>query len=176
MATEVHVLECDVSEPGSLDTIEAVAAEFPGGLVLVVPAATTAREMKLALKAGAAGLVREPDVPGVLDATVEAVGGGQMAVPVELARQNEKPVLSRRQKQVLGLVVMGLRNSEIALQLHLSEHTVKCHLYSAFRKLGVNSREAAVSLILDPDEGLGTGILKITETSSRRGPTAQRPA
>ena len=72
-------------------------------------------------------------------------------------------MLSAREKQILGLVVMGLMNSEIAARLFLAESTVKSHLSSAFRKLGVRSRTEASELILDPERGLGTGILAISE-------------
>jgi DNA-binding CsgD family transcriptional regulator len=103
-----------------------------------------------------------------------AVAGGQLSIPIELVREVEKPVLSRRQKQVIGLVVLGLSNGEIAAKLHLSEHTVKCHLYASFRKLGVNSRDQAVALILDPDAGLGPGILAISQDEF--GPAAKAAA
>jgi DNA-binding NarL/FixJ family response regulator len=171
-AAHVYVAPYDLSEKGSVTAIEALAKRLSGPLVLVVGASAKAREMKAALRAGAAGLVREPDVATSLAGTVRAVGGGQLAVPLELGRQIEKPILSRRQKQVLGLVVLGLSNGEIAAKLHLSEHTVKCHLYASFRKLGVNSRGEAVSLILDPDEGFGTGILTISQSS----PSGPKPA
>jgi DNA-binding NarL/FixJ family response regulator len=161
----VYVTPCDLSEKGSMSTIEALAKRLSGPLVLVIEAGAGTREMKAALRAGAAGLVRESDVAASLAGTVRAVSGGQLAVPLELGRQIERPILSRRQKQVLGLVVLGLSNGEIAAKLHLSEHTVKCHLYASFRKLGVNSRGEAVSLILDPDEGFGTGILTISENA-----------
>jgi DNA-binding NarL/FixJ family response regulator len=70
-------------------------------------------------------------------------------------------VLSSREKQVLGLVVMGYMNSQIAAQLFLAESTVKSHLSSAFDKLGVRSRHEAVARILDPQGGLGVGILTV---------------
>jgi DNA-binding NarL/FixJ family response regulator len=158
----VYIAPCDLSRPQSIEAIGALAERLPGPLVLLVEAAAQTREMRAAMRAGAAGLVREQDVAASLAGTVAAVKGGQLAVPLELARRIEKPVLSRRQKQVLGLVVLGLNNGEIATKMHLSEHTVKCHLYASFRKLGVSSRDEAVSLILDPDEGLGTGILTIS--------------
>jgi DNA-binding NarL/FixJ family response regulator len=161
-AANVYVAPCDLTQEGALHTVEMLAKRLSGPLVLVVGSSAKVREMKAALRAGAAGLVRESDVSASLAGTVRAVGGGQLAVPIELGLQIKKPVLSRRQKQVLGLVVLGLNNSEIAAELHLSEHTVKCHLYASFRKLGVNSRDEAVSLILDPEEGLGTGILAIS--------------
>jgi DNA-binding NarL/FixJ family response regulator len=84
---------------------------------------------------------------------------GQICVPREHWRQVQPPVLSTREKQILGLVVMGYMNSQIASTLFLAESTVKSHLSSAFGKLGVRSRNEAVSLILDPERGLGMGIL-----------------
>jgi DNA-binding NarL/FixJ family response regulator len=71
----------------------------------------------------------------------------------------EPPALSAREKQILGLVVMGYMNSQIAAQLFLAESTVKSHLSSAFGKLGVRSRNEAASLICEPERGLGMGIL-----------------
>jgi DNA-binding NarL/FixJ family response regulator len=72
------------------------------------------------------------------------------------------PELTMREKQVLSLVVMSLSNGEIARQLYLTESTVKSHLGTAFRKLGVRSRAEAARLVADPERGFGTGILAIT--------------
>jgi DNA-binding NarL/FixJ family response regulator len=58
---------------------------------------------------------------------------------------------------------MGCMNHEIAKTLYVSESTVKSHLSSAFTKLAVRSRTEAVDLILDPEQGLGRGILAITD-------------
>jgi predicted transcriptional regulator len=56
-------------------------------------------------------------------------------------------------------VAAGLTNGEIADSLFLSESTVKSHLSSAFAKLGVRSRKEAAALVLDPEQGLGAGLL-----------------
>jgi DNA-binding NarL/FixJ family response regulator len=77
------------------------------------------------------------------------------------------PALSFREKQVLGMVVLGLSNAEIARQLYLTESAVKTHLSNGYRKLGVRSRGQATALILDPERGLGTGILRITPEEER---------
>ncbi|WP_447973118.1 response regulator transcription factor [Nitrospira sp. Kam-Ns4a] len=53
--------------------------------------------------------------------------------------------LSRREAEVLSLVVRGRSNSEIGLALHLSARTVQKHLERIYQKLGVRNRtEAAV--------------------------------
>jgi DNA-binding NarL/FixJ family response regulator len=57
-------------------------------------------------------------------------------------------VLSSRERQVLGLLVQGATNKEIARRLNVAERTVKAHVTGLFNKLGVNSRTEAVSLAL----------------------------
>lgn len=99
--------------------------------------------------------------PQALVATVRAVLAGQSAHPLAWRAMLARPLLSTREKQVLAMVVLGLTNGEIAAKLHVTEGNVKFHLTSSFRKLGVRSRDEASALILDPDAGLGPGILRI---------------
>lgn len=132
-------------------------------------------EVRATLAAGAAGVVLADDIDAALLPCLEAVRAGQICVPRGHWRQIEPPALSSREKQILGLVVMGYMNSQIAAQLFLAESTVKSHLSSAFGKLGVRSRNEAVSLILDPDRGLGMGILGLGgEPLEQTSMTAQR--
>lgn len=55
-----------------------------------------------------------------------------------------RPLLSKREREVLGLVAGGMRNSQIAGALYISEGTVKRHLTNAYNKLGTTSRISAV--------------------------------
>jgi DNA-binding NarL/FixJ family response regulator len=118
-------------------------------------------EMRTALTRGVAGVVLEEELALALGPCLQAVQVGQICVPRRHWRQIEPPALSTREKQILGLVVMGYMNSQIAGRLFLAESTIKSHLSSAFGKLGVRSRNEAVNLILDPERGLGMGILAL---------------
>lgn len=132
------------------------------------------RGVRRMLKDGADGVVLEGDLETALAVTIQAVDAGQIVVARELRANVERDALSFRERQILGLLVLGFTNGEIARQLCLAESTVKSHLSTAFTKLGVRSRKEAVALILDPDEGLGTGILAISgrEQALARGGTA----
>ncbi|MDQ3864814.1 MAG: response regulator transcription factor [Actinomycetota bacterium] len=55
--------------------------------------------------------------------------------------------LTRREREVVALVVERHKTAEIAGKLHISPQTVKNHLRSAYRKLGIQGREA---LFTDP--------------------------
>jgi DNA-binding NarL/FixJ family response regulator len=132
---------------------------FQGVSVVVVCDHIERWEIRGALTAGAAGVVLYDQLDDAFGPCVQAVLAGQTCVPTMHSRQIEPPALSAREKQILGLVVMGYMNSQIAEQLFLAESTVKSHLSSAFSKLGVRSRNEATSLILDPENGLGLGIL-----------------
>jgi DNA-binding NarL/FixJ family response regulator len=134
------------------------AVDTPLVVVVGHAAPRTARD---ALAAGADALVLDSRARSALAAAVNATLTDQLALPRDFRDGFRRPALSRREKQVLGLVVMGFLNVEIAAKLHLAESTVKSHLSSCFTKLGVRTRSEATALILDPDSGLGLGVLGI---------------
>lgn len=129
---------------------------------VIVCRETGKAEVRRVIRAGAWGYVLERDLEETLVPTIGAVLAGQIALPKEERMQVGGPTLSAREKQILGMVVMGYMNCDIANRLYVAESTVKSHLSSAFLKLGVRSRSEAVELILDAEQGLGRGILGIT--------------
>jgi DNA-binding CsgD family transcriptional regulator len=144
------------------DPAEALQAERPGGdpapSVLVCDVFPLALLWPL-LARGCRGAVLSRQAERALPLTLEAVLGGLICFPEpsEIVR----PVLSIREKQVIGLVALGLSNAEIAERLFVVESTVKSHLTSVFAKLGVRSRHEAIDLIVNPSSGLGLGILAL---------------
>ena len=106
------------------------------------------------LKKGADGFVHAQMDPAQVLRAVEVVQKGELAAPRELLRyflsQNENPkigVLSARQREILELVIEGLSNAEIAGRLYLSESTIKQHLRTAYKLLGVRNRTEAAKLM-----------------------------
>ncbi len=53
--------------------------------------------------------------------------------------------LTKRELNILSLLGNGMSNTAIAVDLHLSEHTVKTHVYNIFKKLNVSNRVQAAN-------------------------------
>jgi DNA-binding NarL/FixJ family response regulator len=155
------VLWIEDASSAAAQLIESLRHELSQARVVVICPAVQRWEVRALLGAGATGVVLEEEMAGALGPCLQAVRVGQVCVPRRQWRQIAPPALSTREKQILGLVVMGYMNSQIAERLFLAESTVKSHLSSAFGKLGVRSRNEAVSLILDSERGLGMGILAL---------------
>jgi two-component system, NarL family, response regulator len=136
--------------------------------IVAVTASVERQTILQALRVGIGGVVKDQDLEASLAFAVQVVCSGQVSLPRELRDQVGKVDLSTREKQILGMVVLGFSNGEIARKLVVTESTVKSHLSSAFSKLGVRSRTEATALILDPHTGLGTGILAISGKESAR--------
>ena len=99
-------------------------------------------------------------------AAIRAVASGEAVCPPRLAKRlfehvsgNASPLaentlhgpaeagLTSRQRQLMQLVAKGMTNKEIAMNLKVSEHTVKNHLSRIMAQLRVDSRHRAVDLM-----------------------------
>ena len=106
-----------------------------------------------ALKAGASGFVHAEMTPDQLVRAVAVAAKGELVAPRELLGYiltEDDPAnlsaLSARQREILGFVAEGLSNAEIGRRLFLSESTIKQHLRSAYKVLGVKNRTEAANL------------------------------
>jgi RNA polymerase sigma factor (sigma-70 family) len=120
------------------------------------------------LEAGAAGILDASSrMQDVLKAVRAAAAGHRIVDTQRLAnavegaarsRENERKrteligLLSEREREVLSLLVEGLRNSEIAERLAISPRTVEKHVHHILGKLDVRSRLAAAALALELGE------------------------
>lgn len=123
-------------------------------LVIVVCSPERTRAETL-LWGGVDGIIVEPGADAAIGPVVRSVLAGYLVVPRALRVALEPPPLSARERQTLALVIEGLTNREIADRLYLAESTVKRHLSSTFRRLGVSSRREAAAAVLSAEHGLG---------------------
>ncbi|HKP21794.1 MAG TPA: response regulator transcription factor [Thermoleophilaceae bacterium] len=161
----VVLVACDPMDENAPAEINVVRTNVPAVAVVVVAPSDRNRRARKALRHGAAGFVPANRLEETLDPTLRAVAAGLICLPQEDRDAAARQPLSYRERQVMGMVVMGFSNGEIARRLFLAESTVKSHLSSAFNKLGVRSRAEATAVVLDPAEGVGVGILTIPESA-----------
>jgi DNA-binding NarL/FixJ family response regulator len=148
-------------DAAALKCVRALAEASAGTRMILICERSGSGDLRKALDVGVSGFVTLGELDSVLPPVIDVVRAGQICVPGSRADELKKKILTAREKQILGLVVMGMTNAEIAGKLFLAESTVKSHLSSAFAKLGVSSRSEAATVILDPQSGAGLGILTI---------------
>jgi DNA-binding NarL/FixJ family response regulator len=168
------IFAIDESGPALSSALESLGKDSPDARVVLVCASIRGWEVRAALAAGASGIVLSDELPTTLWACLLAVQAGLTCVPHRNGRQIERAVLSTRERQILGLVVMGFMNCQIAERLFLAESTIKSHLSSAFSKLEVHSRNEAIDLILNSPGGLSMGILSLGGNPVEHSPGGAR--
>lgn len=103
-----------------------------------------------------AGLVRLADeLPAAVGLTIDFAAASELGHPLvvlQTPRPAELPStfsqLSRREREVLALLVTGLTNKEIAHQLSISLGTVKDHVHHILAKTGLPGRSAVIAAYL----------------------------
>lgn len=96
-----------------------------------------------AMEMGVRGFLSTTAGPETMRECLRFAAGGEMWMERGLANSllHSRPVaLSRRQTQLLSLLVQGLKNREIATELGISEGTVKAYLTTLFEKVGARDR------------------------------------
>jgi DNA-binding NarL/FixJ family response regulator len=137
-----------------LDGIEAtrrIRAAQPGVAVVVLTSFSDRERILSALDAGAAGYLLKDAEPEAIARALEAAARGEAPLDPRAARallsarRAASPAdgLSGREREVLAMVAEGLPNKLIAHRLGISEKTVKTHLTSVFRQIGVTDRTQA---------------------------------
>ncbi len=152
----VDLLFLDLGMPGraGMQFVRELRESFPALRILVLTANTEPRTVRAALEAGADGYLTKTGDPAELSAAVEAVraGRGYVAQAVrfltddgraghaEPAAEAVSPVpLTRRERQMLGLIAQGVTTREAAERLGVSLPTARKHRENLMRKLDLHS-------------------------------------
>ena len=149
---DVVLMDLEMPVLDGIDATRAILAERPGTAVLVLTSFSDRRRITGALNAGAVGyLLKDASAADVLQGIRTAAAGGSPIDPRAArslldAQSAPDPLagISPRERQVLALLLDGMPNKLIARRLDISEKTVKSHLTSIFRQIGVTDRVQAI--------------------------------
>jgi DNA-binding NarL/FixJ family response regulator len=163
------VVLMDVRMPGT-DGVAATRAVVEEGLtaqngqpigVIILTTYHIDENVYAALRAGASGFLLKDAAPAEIVNAIRAVVAGEAWLDPAVARRlidefaarpephtptpAEMAQLTPREREVLSLMARGLSNSDVALELFISEATVKTHLARVMMKLGVREKAQAVA-------------------------------
>jgi DNA-binding NarL/FixJ family response regulator len=151
-APDVVLMDIEMPVMDGIEATRAILADAPGMAVLILTSFSDRQRIMGALDAGAVGyLLKDASAEEVVSGIRTAAGGGSPLDPRAArslldAKSAPDPLagISRREREVLALLLDGMPNKLIARRLEISEKTVKSHLTSIFRQVGVSDRVQAI--------------------------------
>ena len=153
---DIILLDVDLSGHDGLDLIAGLLSASPASRVLVITGARETSVQRRAVRLSAMGLVLKDKAADVLLKAVEKVQEGEVwfdravvgAVLSEMAvgaTDNDPAAeaigtLTEREREIVAMLCLGLKNKEIGRRLDIKGSTVSHHLTNIFLKLGVSDR------------------------------------
>ena len=154
--TKPDIVVCEVALPGrgGLDLLREVPSLCPESRTIAISDSEVESDIVEAMRRGARGFLDKQSSVDLFLKCVRKVHTGEIWLSGRLteavlhafgsqqvpSKLNGKAELSRREMEVIQLVILGYKNRDIAQKLFISEKTVKNHLSAIFNKLGVADR------------------------------------
>lgn len=156
---DVILMDLVMPRLDGVSAMRELRAEVPESRVIVLTSFLEDERLLPAIEAGAAGYLLKDAEPSELSRAIRAAHAGEAVIdPTVAARlvhalsdRSERPpdqvgTLTHREREVLMLIARGQSNKRIALELGISEKTVKAHVGHLLAKLGVADRTQAALL------------------------------
>ena len=139
----------------ALSAVRYLREDFPDLKICLLSAFLEPTLLHELLQAGVCGyILKDDDYVSRIDSIIRELADGQVylspqayeALVLATRSQGREQVLTEREVEILRLAKRGLPNPQIAKALHISPGTVRNHLSSIYRKLGVHSRHEALQI------------------------------
>jgi DNA-binding NarL/FixJ family response regulator len=141
----------DLRMPGmsGVEAAIAIRAEFPEARIIALSTYGGDEDIRRALQSGVRAYLTKDVLHDELIRAIHAVHSGKTYLPPAVAAALEASALpaglSQREMEVLGLIVKGYGNKQIAYALKIAEHTVKNHVKNILSKLDADDRTQAAT-------------------------------
>ena len=156
------VLLLDIQMPGQsgIELAGIITKKYPGIRIIALTNVDVIPQVKKMLNQGCMGYLLKDAGSEIIFEAIETVFQGDQYLhePIKLqllrslSGKKSKYIITRREKEILGLIVAGLSNKEIAEKLSLSIRTVENHRNHLLQKLDVKNTAGLVKMAID--EGL----------------------
>jgi NarL family two-component system response regulator LiaR len=152
---DVILMDMIMPEMDGISATREVLKNFPQMKIVMLTSFVEDGQVQNALEAGAVGyMIKNAPINTIADAIRSAYAGQPALSPqatTALIRAKTGPLkpgqdLSKRELEVLALIVQGLNNDEIAKQLVISTATARHHVSACLQKLGAANRAQAAAL------------------------------
>ncbi len=149
---DIVLMDLRLPDMNGVDTTSKLRSEFPDATVIVISTFDGEEDIYRALQAGARSYVPKSASRDELLQIIRNVHDGKHSLPgivaTRLAERMQRRELTDREHEVLRLVVEGMTNKQIAVELHITEVTVKLHVSNILSKLGAQDRTHASTLAI----------------------------
>ena len=155
---DVILMDLVMPKLDGVGAMQQLRTQAPASRVIVLTSFLDDDRLLPAIQAGAAGYLLKNAEPADIALAVHAAHAGETIIDPTVASRlvraiadGARPVteadrLTRREREVLELITRGRSNKRIALELGISEKTVKTHVGHLLAKLGVSDRTQAALL------------------------------
>lgn len=149
---DIGLIDLRMPEMSGVEAIAQIRSQFPEARLIVLTTYDGDEDIYRALQAGAKAYLLKDTPREELLLCIQTVHAGRSFIPpnigVKLAERMSSPVLSKREREVLELISVGMSNLEIGTTLQITEGTVKSHINNILSKLNVSDRTQAVTVAL----------------------------
>lgn len=146
---DVALLDIEMPGGDGLEAAKAVHEQLPSCRIVILTTFGRSGYLRRAMESGAVGFLLKEAPASQLAVAIRRVMEGDRVVDPELAlaalAEGNNPLTSR-EREVLSVALSGASLAAIAIQLTLSEGTVRNHLSTAIQKLGAHNRMEAARL------------------------------
>ncbi|PIA74537.1 DNA-binding response regulator [Ectopseudomonas toyotomiensis] len=156
---DVTLMDLQMPHMNGIDSILAIRGECPDARIAILTTYRGDVRALHAIQAGAQAYLLKSTLRKELVETIRSLAAGKRHIPPEIAADLAQHIgqqcLSRREVEVLQAAALGYSNRDIALQLRITEDTVKGHMRLIMDKLRANNRTHAVAIAVQ------RGVLEI---------------